>query len=91
MEQTAENDVIIAESQRMLGGLTRAWKKRRDSQGLKPGTVKHARAQLEYFLGAVKLYQITKDDEQAMPFSPMVLTLLSSGTDSYKHWGGLGD
>jgi hypothetical protein len=89
MERNEHNDELVWESQRLLGDLARRWKQRRENMGLKPGTIKHARAQLEFFIGACTMYQIERDDEKATPFSPMVMVLMTHGTDSYAQWGHL--
>lgn len=62
----------------LLRKLAQAWKAQREGQGLKPGTQKHAEAQLEFWMGAYAALQIVDPESQ---FNPMVLMLLSVGRD----------
>lgn len=68
---------------RVLGSLARQWKERRDQQGYKPGTPKHAKAQIEFFVGAYAALQIATD----IRINEGVFILLAVGRDSYALWG----
>ena len=53
------------------------WLTRRKTQGFKPGTVTHAKAQLEFFMGCC-----TAAKAAGVPFREGILLLLSVGRDA---------
>jgi len=62
----------------LLRRLAHAWKERREEQGWEPGTKKHTRMQLEFFIGAAA----------ACPsIGNLHLVLIALGKDSYELWG----
>lgn len=61
-----------------------AWRARRDAQGLKPGSMKEARAQLEFIIGATVGVQAATEGE--IDLSMMAL-LVSTGRDCVVEWG----
>ncbi len=59
----------------LLCKLAQAWKARREGQGLKPGTQKHAAAQLEFWMGAYTVLSIL--GPSAPQINEMVLVTLA--------------
>lgn len=57
--------------------LAAAWIDRREAQHLKPGTMTHAKHQLEYFIGAMRAAEIL-----GQPTNQNVLALLAIGRDA---------
>jgi hypothetical protein len=63
----------------LLHRLALKWKGRREAQGLKPGTKKHAEAQLHFFIGAMGALELVAPNQQ---LNPGVLLLLATGRDA---------
>lgn len=58
----------------ILNALVSKWQDRRTAQGLKPKSVRHDRAMIEFFIGAAQALEIT-----GQAINPMVLILLCTG------------
>ena len=63
----------------LLRKLAQQWARRRKGQGYKPGTKKHADAQLEFWMGAYAVLEIL--GPSAPGINPMVLMMISVGRD----------
>lgn len=81
--QTNGVDLSNLSDNDILRSLALRWKDRRETQGLKPKTVKHAEQQLAFFIGAMEAMTLVGRSP------PMFgLMLLSVGRDSVDLWGG---